>query len=82
MEILSNGNKKQNFLRLMLETFLQSFIPHTPSEEMIFDFFLCKFPLLVAMVTNQIKKLQQKKICLVEDHSRNISAKVLSKYLQ
>ena len=68
---------------LLLETILQSFsfIPQTASEELILDFFFRKFCLLVAMVTNQIKRLQQK--CnFVVDHSRNISVKVLLKYLQ
>ena len=32
------------------------------------------------MVTNQIQRLQQKKVCLVMDYSRNISIKLLSKY--
>ena len=47
-----------------------------------FWIFFLKFCLFVAMVTNQIKKLQQKKVCFVEDHLRNISVKLLSKYLQ
>ena len=47
------------------------------------DFWIvfCKFSLLVAMTTNQIDRFGQK-VCLVEDHSTNISEKLLSKYLQ
>ena len=36
-------------------------IPHTASEELIFLIFFRKFCLLDAMVTNQIKRLQQKR---------------------
>ena len=50
--------------------------------------FIRKFNISVAIATNQIKVLQQnryvwtKMICLVEEHSTNISVKLLSKYLQ
>ena len=47
-----------------------------------FLIFLLKFSLSIAMATNQIQRFGQKRICLVEDNSRNISVKLLSKYLQ
>ena len=58
---------------------------YIPSEELIFEYFFSNFAfwfLLVAMVTNQIKGLQQKKIWFVENHSRNIYVNFSSKYLQ
>ena len=64
-----------------LWTFLQSFsfIFLMASGEMTFYFFA--FSISVAMATNQIQWFG-KKSCLVEDYSRNISEKLLSKYLQ
>ena len=44
--------------------------------ELIFDIF-CKFSLLVAMTSKQIES-----ICLAEDHSTNLSKKLLSKSMQ
>ena len=57
------------------------FHPTYGSEEMIFEYFFCKFILSVAMETNQIQRFGQNS-CLAEDYSRNISVKLLSKYLQ
>ena len=74
----------------MLETVLQSFsfIPHTASEELIFEYFFsrifpvgCQGNLLVAKKPIKLRGYN-KKVCLVEDPSRNISVKVLSKYPQ
>ena len=47
----------------MLQTILQSFsfIPHTASEELTLEYLFAKFCLLVAMVTNQINRLHQKR---------------------
>ena len=53
--------------------------PHTASEEKIFFFF--KFILLVAMEPNQIQPFGQNP-CLVQNYTRNMSVKHLSKYLQ
>ena len=55
------------------------------SEELIYFICFRKFCLLVAMVTKQryvITKVTTKRVSFVEDHSRNISVKLLSKYLQ
>ena len=67
----------------MLETILQSFsfIHHTASEELIFEYFSRKFCLLAAMVTNQIKRLQQKNM-FGRGPLKKHFCKVLSKYLQ
>ena len=56
------GIKTIVFVETKFETFLQSFsfIPYTASEEFTFFIFFHKFPLLVAMVTNQIKRLKKK----------------------
>ena len=58
----------------MLWTFLQSFsfIPHIVSE-LILEYVSL---ILVAMTTNQIERIGQKSICLVEDHSTNISKNI------
>ena len=46
------------------------------------DFFSHKYSLSVAMATNQIQQFEQNLYVLVEDYSRIISVKLLSKYLQ
>ena len=58
-EYTTNERKYENYIPLDIKTILQSFsfIPHTASEELIFKYFFRKFCLLVAMVTNQIKRL-------------------------
>ena len=50
----------------MLETILQSFsfIHQTASDVLIFVYFSSNFAFLVAMVTNQIKRSQQKRYVL------------------
>ena len=53
--------------------------PLMASEEMIFEYFFRKFSLSVAMATNQIQRLGQNSYV---SYSRNISVKLLSKYLQ
>ena len=66
----------------MLWTFLQSFIfiPLMASEEMIFEYFFSN--LAFRLHGNQSNSVVWTKfIWLVEDYSRNISVKLLSKYL-
>ena len=67
--------------RLILSTIPQSFsfIPLIASEELGFFIFFRKFNLAVAMATNYIDSFGLKMICLVEDHSTNISVKILNR---
>ena len=67
----------------MLWTFLQnfSFIPLMASEEMILNIFLQIYP-FDCHGNQSNSEVWTKFICLVEDYSRNISVKLLSKYLQ
>ena len=58
-----------------------SFIPLMASEKTIFEYLFRKFSLSVAMATNQNQHFGQNS-WLVEDYSKNISVKLLSKYLQ
>ena len=72
---MSNGNKNTIFVETNVMNISAEFQLHPPlmaSEEMIFEFFR-KFSFWLPWT---------KFICLVEDYSRNISVKLLSKYLQ
>ena len=55
---------------------------HMVSEEMIFNDIFSIFCILIPMATNENEHWVKKIILLKEDHSRNASVKVLSKYLQ
>ena len=67
----------------MLWTFLQSFsfIPLTAIEEMIFEYLFANLSFRLPWYQSN-SEVWTKFISLVEDYSRNISVKLLSKYLQ
>ena len=74
---LNNGSQKHDICRryAMLRTFL--LYPLKVSVELIFEYF-SELGLSVVMETNHTERL----IYLLEDYSKDISVKVLSKYLQ
>ena len=80
---MSNSNKKHIFFvqaNVMNISAKFQLHPSYGFEEMIFEYFFCEFILLVAMATSQIQRFGQNS-CYIEDYSRSISVKLLSKYL-
>ena len=81
----NKGNKKHNFCWGSCYEHFYKVSASSPLwllRRRFLNFFFCKFSISVAMETNQKSEIWTKFIWLVEDHSRNISVKLLSKYLQ
>ena len=80
---MNNCNKKHHFVEANVMNISAKFQLHPPYDFWGDDFwiFFREFILSDAMATNQIQWFGQNS-CLVEDYSRNISVKLLSKYLQ
>ena len=75
---------KKNIVEAIVRNNFAKFELYPPNSFWGADFwiFFLKFCDLVAMGTNQIKRLQKENVYFVEDHSRNISVNFLIKYLQ
>ena len=80
---MSNGNKNVSVVEATVVNISAKSQLHPPYGFTGDDFliFFRKFSLIVDMATNQIQWFGQV-TCLVEDYSRDISVKLLSKYLQ
>ena len=87
----SNGNKNIIFVEAKVMNIFAKFRLHSllTSEEMLFFFFLCvcvfffsRNYLFGCHGNQSTSAVWTKFICLLEDHSRNSSKKLLSKYLQ